>query len=54
MTKLILFLFRLLSEDDKIRVVHILLTEVFPGRKLYKARPIGYKRPRDTYQTPKE
>lgn len=54
MTKLIVFLFRLLSDDAKTKVVHLLMAEVFPGRKIYKARPSGFTRPRDTYQTPKE
>lgn len=54
MTKLIVFLFRRLKPENQTTLLHKLLAEVFPGRKIYKARPSGFTRPRDTYQTPKE
>jgi hypothetical protein len=44
MSKLIKLLFTLLSYEKQTLLLHELLASVFPGRKLYKARPIGFKR----------
>jgi hypothetical protein len=44
MTKLIKLLFRLLSYEKQTLLLHELLAGVFPGKRLYKARPSGYKR----------
>lgn len=51
-TKLILYLHQLLSVREQQAVVHHLIRICFPGQKLYKARPIGYKRPKDPLKTP--
>jgi hypothetical protein len=41
MATFIIFLFRLLSSVEQAKLLHKLLTEVFPGKRLYKARPTG-------------
>lgn len=51
MTKLILFLFRLLPVSKQQEMTRYLVSVVFPGDRIYKARPAGYKRPRDPFKT---
>lgn len=45
-TKLILYLFRKLSVSQQQSLTRYLVGTVFPGLRLYKARPSGYRRAR--------